>query len=84
MAWKRLRLRQDCDVESFLLVKPRIVVVTEGSGRGLLGEHPIDDFFLRVGKKVTDVRRRSIGVESALVGELESLPRQKILRQKMT
>src|SRR4030095_5840463 len=83
VARQPLRFRQDGDLRSFLLVKPRIVVVTKGSGGDLFGEHPIDDFFLRAGKKVAYVRRRSIGVKSALVGELESLPRQKMPRQKV-
>ena len=55
MAWESLGFRQDDDVRSFLLVKSRVVVITEGSSRRLLGEHPIDDFFLRAGKEITDV-----------------------------
>src|SRR5215510_3026565 len=83
VARQPLGFRQDGDLRSFLLVKPRIVVVTEGTGSDFFAEHPLDDCFLRVGKKVADVRWRSIGVKSALVGELESLARQKMPRQKV-
>src|SRR5262245_58163514 len=83
VARQSLRFRQDGDLRSCLFVKPRIVVVTEGSGSDFFAEHPLDDCFFRVGKKIADVRLRSIGVKSAFVGELESLARQKIPRQKV-
>ena len=83
MAWKPLGFRQDDDVRSFLLLKPRIVVVAEGCGRRFFCEHPVHQVFLGIGKQITDIRRGSIEVIAVFVGEFESLANQERLRQKV-
>ena len=42
MTWKRLGSRQHRYVRSFGRFKPGKIVVTEGAGRHLLAEHPVD------------------------------------------
>src|SRR3972149_3212794 len=46
-------------VRFFLLVKRTVVVVAKRSSRHLFCENLVDEFFLRVGKDVTDVPGRN-------------------------
>ena len=62
LTWKRLGSRQDSDVRSLLRFNLGKIVVTEGAGRRFFAEHPVDQFSLGIGKKITDVRRRSMGI----------------------
>ena len=83
MAWQASRFSQDGYVRLFPGVKSGIIIVTERSSRHLFCENQVNEFVLGIGKNVTDFFARNIAVDLRFLQKLESLPRKKVLREKM-
>src|SRR4030095_1981764 len=83
VAREPFRLRQNADLRSCLVVELGVVVVAKGSSRRLFCQNQIDELLLRRGKDITNLSRRNVRVQSALLRKFETVPREEELRQKV-
>ena len=70
MPRKPVGLRKLCDFTPFLVIERAKIVVAESPCGCLLGKNRVDESVLRAGKNITDIRRRAIGIETHVFGEL--------------